>query len=165
LTIPCIYYFDEIARSFGPSKKVGSSFSEGVASVQIDNKWGFINKKGELVIPCIFDWPYSFSEGLAAVYNYKNGKKMGFIDKKGEFVILCIYEYANDFYEGLARVKLNNKWGFIDKKGEFVIPCIYESASDLVSDCFIDFSEGIARVKLNDKWGFIDKKGTQFWED
>lgn len=50
-------------------------FSEGLAAVKKDGKFGYINTKGELVIPCQFDKACDFSDGLAIVmddeYNIK----------------------------------------------------------------------------------------------
>ena len=46
----------------------GWEFSEGLAAVRSGDKWGFIDKAGELVIPCTF--PYieaSFRDGVAVV--------------------------------------------------------------------------------------------------
>jgi hypothetical protein len=40
--IPCIY--DWL-----------TGFSEGFAAVKLNNKWGFIDKTGKAVIPCIYD--------------------------------------------------------------------------------------------------------------
>ena len=124
------------------------SFSEGLARVKLNGKWGFIDKSGKEIIPCIYDEAWSSSEGLACVE--LNGKR-GFIDKSGKEIIPCIYGLADFFFEGLARVELNGKWGFIDKNGNEVIPCIYDFA--------YSFYEGLAGVKLNGKWGFIDKNG------
>ena len=42
-------------------------FSEGFAEVRKGGKWGFVNKKGELVVPCEYDYVCSFSEGFAEV--------------------------------------------------------------------------------------------------
>ena len=42
-------------------------FSEGLASVELNGKWGFINKTGKEVIPLKYDDAYPFSEGLAKV--------------------------------------------------------------------------------------------------
>lgn len=77
------------------------AFSEGLAAVRRDGKWGYINLKGEEVIPCQFsdDFPPGqFSEGLACVVDERSeedkklwNKRVGFINKKGEFVITGDY--------------------------------------------------------------------------
>ena len=114
------------------------------------DKFGFIDQSGTEVVPCKYDFAYSFSEGLARVE--LNGK-WSFIDKSGNEVIPCRYDFAYSFYEGLARVKLNGKYGFIDQSGTEVIPCKYDDVDD--------FYEGLARVELNGKYGFIDQSGTE----
>ena len=76
--------------------------------------YGFINLKGEEVVPCIYDSAGGFKEGLACVQkNYKSG----FINVKGEEVIPCIYDNALEFKEGLACVFKNHIIGFVDKHG------------------------------------------------
>jgi hypothetical protein len=52
--------------------------------VKKDNKWGYIDKTGRLIIPFQFDTADYFSEGLAAV---GIGEKTGYIDKTGKFVV------------------------------------------------------------------------------
>ncbi len=44
-----------------------SNFSEGLAAVEINGKWGFVDKTGKLVIPAIFESCGNFHEGLAWV--------------------------------------------------------------------------------------------------
>ncbi|HEF3474383.1 TPA: WG repeat-containing protein, partial [Campylobacter coli] len=53
-------------------------------AVELNGKWGFIDKNGEFVIEPKFDGVGNFSEGLARVE--LNGK-YGFIDKSGKIVI------------------------------------------------------------------------------
>ena len=113
-----------------------------------NGKWGFIDKSGNEVVPCKYDWADSFSEGLASVI--LDGK-YGSIDKSGNEVVPCKYDYAYSFSEGLARVHLDGKYGFIDKSGNEVVPCKYDLAWR--------FSEGLASVELDGKCGFIDKSG------
>ena len=77
------------------------AFSEGMAAVRRDGKWGYINLQGEEVIPCQFSDafpPGQFSEGLACVVDDGSekdkklwNKRVGFINKKGEFVITGDY--------------------------------------------------------------------------
>ena len=90
------------------------SFSEGLAIVVLNYKYGVINKSGTLVIPCKYDYAYSFCEGMAKV---KLNGKYGFIDKSGTLVIPCKYDYAYPFSEGRAEVELNGKQGYVNKSG------------------------------------------------
>ena len=52
-------------------------------SVQRNDKWGFINKQGEIVIPCKFDSVNSFTKELTRV---KLKGRWLYINKKGERV-------------------------------------------------------------------------------
>ena len=55
------------------------SFYDGLSCVKQNGKYGFIDKKGKVVVPFQFDdTAYSFSDGLAYV---KQDGKYGFIDK------------------------------------------------------------------------------------
>ena len=130
-------------------------FSEGLAPVKSSNGlWGFINKKGEEVIPCIYDSVDYFSEGLAKVSDSTH--HYGFINKKGEVIVPCDYNWASPFREGMSRVCTNmREWGFIDKTGNEVIKCQYEDVHN--------FHCGLALIKKYnfDKYGFINKKGEE----
>lgn len=153
--IPC-------ERSIGPV--IPPSFHEGLACVweeatsgaKYESKFGFMDKTGEIVIPCVYDDIdgvfYNFSGGLAAV---RLDGKWGFIDKTGKEVIPFQYDYAMAFSDGLAAVLKNDKWGYINQKGEEVIPCQYVNGRE------IGFSEGLAGMEKNNKWGFIDKTGEE----
>ena len=159
-------------------------FSEGLAVVKINGKYGYIDKTGKEITPLKYDSVSRFSEGLAVVTF--NGKS-GFIDKSGKEITPLKYDDFGVFSEGLVRVKLNGKWGYIDKMGKEITPLKYDFAFDFSEGLavvtfngksgFIDktgkeiiplkydnadkFSEGLASVKLNGKWGFIDKTGKE----
>jgi hypothetical protein len=100
-------------------------FSNGYAAVKKNNKWGYINKKGEIVIPFDFDVANPFSEnGLASVVV---NKKTGFINAKGDVVIPLIYENpysAYSFYKGIANPRFDDNKGiryiYIDSKGKLL---------------------------------------------
>ena len=72
-------------------------FVDGLARVQRDGKWGFIDKSGKEVVPCEWDDIYYFINGLALVE--KNGK-YGFINKKNEAIVPIEYDSAIDFADG-----------------------------------------------------------------
>ena len=106
-------------------------FSEGLAAVEINGMWGFIDKEGKQVIPCIYDDVGSYSEGLAPIEINGN---WGYVDKSGKQAIPCIYEHVGSFSEGLAYVEISGKYGFIDTKGNQVAPCIYDYAIPFLRD-------------------------------
>lgn len=95
------------------------TFREGVASLLASNeKYGFIDLSGNIVIPFDFDEARDFHDGLAAV---KINGKWGFINHNGSVVIDAIYNEASDFSENLASLRLNGQLYVIDKNGEFLI--------------------------------------------
>ncbi len=81
--------FDEESEAINLSNrgyvcKAGTSdFSQGLASVNINGRWGYINKKGTTVIKPNFDNANTFSNGIASVI--VDGK-LGYINKKGYFI-------------------------------------------------------------------------------
>jgi hypothetical protein len=126
-------------------------FSEGLVSVEQNNKIGFIDKAGRQVIPPRYQNAGPFSEGLAAV---RIKGKYGYIDRSGKMVIPPQFEDAGPFSEGLALINSNgNQCGYIDKSGKLVI-----NGEEFV--VARGFSEGLAAAMgENDQYGFIDKTG------
>ena len=119
-------------------------FSDVLAPVKLNGKWGYIDKNMKVVIPFNYDWAGEFTENLALVQS--NGSFI-YIDKTGKTVISTTYTDAFGFFGGLAVVENNGKFGYIDKTGKEVVACKYEDA--------FDFSEGLAVVKQNGKYGYI----------
>lgn len=100
-----------------------SLFSEGYAAVCKNGKWGYIDKTGQEVIPCKYDWANPFHEGLASV-RLSYGSGYGFIDTTGREVIRHRpeIEIPGEFSEGLVVVKNENNDHFyvLDKEGRKV---------------------------------------------
>ncbi len=84
------------------------AFKEDLASVEIDEKCGYIDKENNVVIPLDYDTAMSFSEGLAMVV--KDGK-CGYINRNNEVIIPFEYDAATPFEDGEAKVKKDGKWG------------------------------------------------------
>ena len=117
--------------------------------------WGFINKKGELVIEANYQDVGNFKEGFCAI---KKDDLWGFINKKGVIVISPKYKTVWAFNNGLARVLNNeNLIGFIDKKGKEVIQPQYENANDFVND--------FAVIERNSKFNYIDKSNQKRYSE
>ena len=86
------YFADENGvMLFGRQFDDAYPFRERLASVVSNDKWGFIDTKGEMVIiPCAYDLARSFSKGFTGVVS--NGK-LGVINQSGEFVIPPIADW------------------------------------------------------------------------
>jgi len=91
-------------------------FYNGLALIKNENdKCGFVNKEGKLLIPFDYDyyWYYHFISGNSIL---KKDEKFGMIDEKGEIVIPFMYDYLEHYSEGYALAKINDAYYFIDSK-------------------------------------------------
>jgi hypothetical protein len=138
-----------------PVLEKASNFSEGLAAVQFNEKFGFIRLTDTLndsvqtfTIQPKYRYASTFSEGLARV---RSEAKWGFINTSGEMVVAEQFDAAGDFSDGLARIRLGEKFGFIDKSGTVVIPTTLDAAGD--------FSDGLAWAFKNGKYFYIDRTG------
>jgi hypothetical protein len=86
-----------------PRYDYARDFKEGLAPVEKNGVWGYIDMTGKEEIPFNYKYAYSFSEGLAAVKSL-NGK-WGYIDKTRKEVIAFQYERADSFSDGWATVE------------------------------------------------------------
>ncbi|MBQ7097544.1 MAG: WG repeat-containing protein [Clostridia bacterium] len=102
-----------------------SGFSEGMAAVKRNGKWGFVNEKGVEVIPCEYLYVGDFSEGLAWVKN--SMWECGYIDNKENFVIPLSNEFdvGEGFSHGFAAIKKGDLWGIIDKNANLIVKMQY----------------------------------------
>ncbi len=116
---------------------------------EFDRRYGFVNTKGEQVVPIKYLDVTSFSEGLAFITDYK---EHGYIDTSGSMVIELPEKIVGyNFQEGWAPVSnAEYRVGYIDTSGQMVIPFIYDEPGL--------FSEGKVKVTKNGKTGLMDKK-------
>lgn len=124
-------------------------FHEGLAKVCKNKKYGFIDKLGHEIIPCIYDEVEDFNMDISIV---TKDEKKGAINQQGHWVIPCKYDNISSFSkDSLAVASINEKSGFIDLKGNIVVPFDYEYCGT--------FSEGLADVHKDGLVGFINKRG------
>ncbi|WP_158563345.1 WG repeat-containing protein [Chitinophaga silvatica] len=117
-----------------PQFEIIGNFSEGLAKVQLNNNWGYINKNGDVVInkdilkpkgTVLSTYPLKsaedFSEGLALV---KYQDYFGYMNHDGTWVIEPTFYKATSFKDGVARVKIPGRieWCYIDKTGRIIRP-------------------------------------------
>lgn len=137
--------------------------------VKQNNKWGYIDNTGKIIIEPQFQFADKFSEGLALVDI--GNRKMGYIDHSGQFVINPQFGDAGKFSEGLAFVlvdhnvdgRVERKAAYIDKTGKIIL-----EPPQLIGG--LNFHDGLASVRMGtgdkstnskDKFGYIDKSGKQ----
>lgn len=113
---------------------VGGSYKDGV----LDGvKWGFLNKRGEEILPAEFEEIGEFEDGVTYVIK---GNKYGLIDDQAKFLLEPKYTavglfdkfghcwFAESGKIGKKTGKLSGaKYGVIDKNGKVLIPAKYGS--------------------------------------
>ncbi|MDC7741669.1 WG repeat-containing protein [Rhizobium binxianense] len=82
--------------------EVALPFSEGLAAVRSEGKFGYIDSSGEMVIAPMFDLARGFRKGHAEVVV---GDKAGIIDRTGKFLLSPNYARAIPFSAGAALVR------------------------------------------------------------
>ena len=98
-------------------------------SIAENEKWGYIDKNGQVMVDMQYDYAYPFSNDRARVFKGTVSKTgvpdegfYGFINRSGSLVIPAIYEHASDFNRfGLAAVSKNGKYGIINTDGKSII--------------------------------------------
>lgn len=153
----------------------------------VSNKWGYIDKTGNLIIPFQWDDADYFTEGLAIV---RNRDKEGAIDIEGNVVVPFEWNYVGRYSEGVSIVsKAGGKNGVIDREGKLVVSdkwnyimpasegalTVYDGNGgygilDLKGNWLIqlnqlanagNFHEGLAyaQKQKNGNYGFVDQNG------
>lgn len=145
--------YDSAALSKRPQARTSSMKEEklpfdALVKYNKDNKFGFRDLRGKVIIPAVYDDIFNFKEDLAAAE--QNGK-YGYIDKQNNVVIPFNYDLAMSFSEGFAVVTIGEKSGYIDKQGNVIIEAKYDAATA--------FQDGAGRVKIDGKWATITPDG------
>lgn len=124
-------------------------------TIKKNNKYGFINSDGKIVIKPIFEEVASeFEDGVGVVVT---DGKFGLIDMTGKVTSSFDFDLLGTPKEKLLLYRYGNadigeSYGYIDISGNIVIKDQYTSA--------LSFSEGFANVIVNGKFGYIDKNGS-----
>jgi len=116
-------------------------------------QYGYINLKGDIVIPASLTVAQDFGQGLAAV-RYRFDDNWGFIDRTENKVITAQFTAVGRFSEDLCPARdEDDLWGYIDTKGKWVIEPRFAEARE--------FSQGLAPARMPDeRWGYINAQGS-----
>ncbi len=148
-------YMDINGQLLSPWYSNATDFKNGFSTFEQNDKWGFVNQKGEVVVSPKFDYVESFSEGKAAfnIFSPEGGfGKWGVINQAGEVIVQAEYDGMGSYSGGLIDVRnAEENMGFLDKEGRLAIGFIYNAT--------FPFSEGLSGVRVGNKWGFINAEG------
>ncbi|MND42076.1 WG repeat-containing protein [Solitalea canadensis] len=112
---------------------------------------GLINRKGEIVVPVIYDGlDLGFADGVCQV---NKDDKLGLVNTDGIEIVAPTYDYIENggAVDGLLRVGKNDRYGMISLKGEIVIPVEYQDV--------IGAYEGMIAVMVEpQRWGYLNHK-------
>lgn len=127
-----------------------TGFHNGLAAVRSGNLWGYINNRGDYVIPPGYDQAEPFyNRQFAAVMK---GPEKLYINRKGEILFDSSRELVI-YYEDLAALEMNGRFGFINKKSEWEILPQYDQVWP--------FRNGLAKVKKEGQWIYINRLGKE----
>lgn len=144
-------FLNQDGEQWGPTYTDACMFSDGLAAVQIDGKYGFIDTEGEFILQPTWEKATFFSCGLCSA---SEENKWGYIDRQGNWVIAPQFDGAYRFQREYDRaiVEKNGKQFLIDKTGKQI-----GSKWDKVYA--FNREDETAIVESNGKRGLIDKNG------
>ncbi|MDG1332794.1 MAG: WG repeat-containing protein [Crocinitomicaceae bacterium] len=125
-----------------------SPYSEGLAVVEKNGKYGVIDKYNQVQIPFKFDAISDFMNGRAIV---EQDGLQGMIHRNGSFVFECKFDDMGTLSDGLIYAGNGEKFGYYDATGFLRIPMKFTDA--------FDFSDGVAKVEVDGLEAFIDIYG------
>ncbi len=91
--------------------------SQSLIPIFNNEKIGFMNSEGQVIVEPIWSNATRFSEGLASV---RRTEKYGYINEKGKMVIAEQFDFALPFRNGRAVVYMDGEKKEIDQTGKFI---------------------------------------------
>ena len=151
----------DLIRKFSISNSYNYLGDPPMHKILINQKYGFVNHKGEIVIPCKWDNVGEFNEGLAAVAD--GSGKEGFLDTKGNRVIPCTWKCVGSFCDGMTVVQdFKDNYGVINRYGDIIIPVNHKSLEYIGDGMFKEYVENGYYQLLNDR---NERLTGRFWKN
>jgi hypothetical protein len=129
-------------------------FSEGLAPVKSTKsnpaQYGFVDKKGNLVIKPQFDSVLSgFNQGFAVVMK---SSQVGVINSSGNTIVPFEFSHVSVLQNNLFPVRNHQGlWGFFHQNGKSALDCQYNN--------FRFRDHGVILVQKEGHWGSVDMSG------
>lgn len=135
-----------------------SSFHDGLAVIKVNNKYGYINKKGKIKIKPIYSYADDFNEGFALACKAKEEMhRCGYINTDNNPIIDFEYESGSikqerirnktQVKDGLVLVKDTSKEAIFDTSGKQLSPFYYNKVVILGEDGIVAISNDDSEEK------------------
>lgn len=140
------------------------SFSESMAWVKQDGRFGYINESGEIAIPFVYSKADDFEQDRAIVI-YDNGivtlapdtdevaqvNTYGVIDRDNRVIVPFEYQWITRINPNLFYVKSSDGFSFVDNDGKLATTKKFDKVVTISL-----FNELLA-IKKEGKWGYINQ--------
>lgn len=145
----CVYEYDD--------RVIFENCEDGIFPLKRNGKYGFVNKNGEIILPCEYLGVKLFQNGIGWYYNNEawyaintDGKQITKTPSPSAMFPNAIGVYG-DFPNDIATILTDDgKWILFDRNGNSQILTGYKTA--------YPHGYGLIRVEKNGKFGLIDKK-------
>ena len=118
------------------------------------DKWGYVNKSKEVIIPVGYDVAEPFQQGLAKVA--VNGK-FGMIRKDGTTFLPIEFDQLLFIMDGLIMVQLHGRQGLLNLEKDTLLEMRYSNISYSASG--VSRAPYISVTTLKNKKGYINQRG------
>ncbi|MCD7947544.1 MAG: WG repeat-containing protein [Oscillospiraceae bacterium] len=148
-TIPCVY--DGMYLGYDLYNANYRFFSDW-AAVRLDEKWGYIDKQGNTMIPFLYEETEAAYDGGALIAVKLDGM-WGYIDRDGETALPFRYTKASGFTDGFATVVLDGAISTINTDGDVLSSIPYEEINENFFWSFGEEFSNYAAVCRDGLWG------------
>ncbi len=127
-------------------------FINGFARVNSNGKAGFINTKGDVVVPFKYDTVICTFKpiGGRVFIRSNNSRDFEAYSSSGKAIELDYFPVTDNFSEGFIPVEYESgSFGFMDAKW---MPAFNKQSFEMIRQ---GFSEGLAPVMKNSRWGYV----------
>ena len=131
-----------------PQFQYAFPFYEGFAVVKAYDRYGMIDRSGQVVFPIKYEILTSMYQGCLFAGD-DNG--LALYDNHFRQLTMPVYTQVEGRNEDRILVARDGKYGYLDPDGNLVIPCQYDRAGL--------FDDGRTFVAIGKKWGIIDRTG------
>ena len=158
LSLSLMYYLSETWSNHS-QKKLYQSTKLSLNTIEINNKFGFVDQQGNLIIPCEYDKVFPFKGKFAKVVI---DDKFGYINKNNDELIPCKYAELDELHVNRNNPKGGGKT-LIRVKNDYKYQLLYQdgTVASFEYDSIGMYSSGLVPFKQLNRYGYLDASGKE----